>query len=69
MNIRYINSGSRTPPTITFDVYRRESKYLPAKTFSSYSHKKRQAILKFLNSKGVLIKIVSKFDKDLAILD
>jgi hypothetical protein len=69
MIVRYINTGSRTPPTITFDVFRKESKYLPANSFSSYSFKKRQAILKFLNSKGVPIETVSKIEKDENILD
>jgi hypothetical protein len=69
-SVRYINSDSRyTSPTIQliFPKMKRNT-VLPSNSFPVRSFKKRKAILKFIDSKGIPIEIKSNFERDEDIL-
>jgi len=69
-SIRYTDKHSKySLPTITLEYNSKGKLSLPSNSFSIFSYKKRQTLLKFLNSKGLLIKIISELDKDRKILD
>jgi hypothetical protein len=69
--VRYLHSNSRySPPTIQliFSKMKRKT-ILPSNSFTMRFFKNRKAILKFLDSKGILIEIKSVFERDEYILD
>lgn|GEM_PF-2681748 len=71
-HVRYINKDSKaSSPTISLEYSQKGKRffYLPSNSFAVHYYKKRQAILKFLKSKGIPIEIESKLKKDLIIME
>jgi len=71
VSVRYINSSSRySSPTIQLIFARMKRKtILPSNSFPIRFFKKRKAILKFFESKGIQIEIKSVFESDKYIID
>ena len=68
--IVYINRDSREDPVvIVFKGQNFTKKITPSNSFTHICFKKRQEILKFLNRKGIPIKINSLFERDKNILN
>ena len=68
--VKYIHHAHKNSfPTIQLIFTKERTKtVLPSNSFVVYHFKKRKAILKFLDSKGIPIEIISDFEKDETIL-
>ncbi len=69
--IKFINQAVLSGyPNIQFEINHKKIKMeMPSNSFPIHSFKKRRNILRFFESKGIPIEIISDFEKDWTILE
>jgi hypothetical protein len=69
--IKFFHQSARfSYPYIQFEINHKKVKLdMPSNSFPIHSFKKRRTILRFFESKGIAIEIISDFEKDWTILE